>query len=50
MSTKDLESDASGSIAAVREVGNLSHRHLIFSHKAELGKELKDAQVDIAAA
>jgi hypothetical protein len=24
-------------------------KHLIFSHKAELGKELKDAQVDTAA-
>lgn len=40
--TKDLESDASGSIAACWEVVNISH-------KAELGKELKDAHVDTGA-
>jgi hypothetical protein len=37
--TKDLESDASGSIAAVWELSNLSHKQLIFSRKAERTEE-----------
>jgi hypothetical protein len=39
MGTKDLESDASGSIAAVQELSNLSYKQLIFSHKAERTEE-----------
>jgi hypothetical protein len=47
--TKDLESDVIGCIAACWEV-IISHiKRLIFSHKAELGKELKDVHVDTGA-